>query len=72
MKSRITTRSTKLEKSYPYLGMAKDDLLILFTSRNTGTVLHPGNCTHSIGTHSSSWMETQFDPFHGSIQIDSE
>lgn len=47
-------------KKYPYIGKYNlGDSIVLFTSHETGTLLTVG-IDNTIGTHSTSWSESDF------------
>lgn len=67
MKVTIETKKTvkKIVRKYPYYGKADDEMIILFSSKETGTVISKGNCkAHSIGDHSKVWCESDFTPMN--------
>ena len=60
------------EPKYPYIGHFKDsanvEYIVLFTSKNTGTILNK-NKYWDVGHHSLNWGEVTFKPFQGSITL---
>ena len=48
---------------YPYYGMT-DYVVVLFTGKNTGTVIFQQNCSYSrgLGENRSNWNEGSFTP----------
>jgi hypothetical protein len=69
MKVIVNEKAIKKESKYPYLGISKDGLIILFAKQQYGTVINKIEGNHSIGYHSDCWIEEGFELFHGEIVL---
>lgn len=62
------------KNKYPCLLESKssdgDDVIVLFTSFNIGTVVKAG-CGYNLGRHLSSWSMELFFPYNGTVTISS-
>ena len=48
----------------------RNNLVVLFTSKNTGTVVHVGGSPQLLGTRLTYWEEKEFfKPFNGEVKI---
>lgn len=65
---KTTVYRTNKDK-YPYIGISPTNTIILFTSKNTGTVLDGGSLQWNIGHYADDWNEDKFKPFDGSITL---
>lgn len=75
MQSKITGETKVQEQEYPCLKVFRSkndndhDKIVLFTHPNVGTVVHTfGNC-HTIGEWSNEWLEFNFQPFNGTVEL---
>jgi len=68
IKSEIKT-NVKTERKYPYIGIDKDGVVILFTGPRTGTCL---KCNYGIGSYSEGWKENNCVPLNGEIILRNE
>ena len=60
-------------QEYPYIGKIAVGNVVLFSSRQTGTLLRPATlATHKVGYVSSSWAEIDFVPLNGSITLSND
>ena len=67
---KVTVNDKSKEKPcYPYLGINKIGLIVLFHYENSGTVLFRGNSGENTGRYSSSWEESKFEFFPGEIVL---
>lgn len=70
--SEVQTETKKIK--YPYVGIYISEVdqrttIVLFTSRNTGIVLHSDHSNNFVGRHSYDWAEYGFTPFVGNVKI---
>ena len=73
MKSEIVISTTPKPTNYPCLKKADDTgCIILFTCKNTGTVIHVGEGVHQLGQHSSIWLENEFTPYPNYVSISND
>jgi hypothetical protein len=54
--------------SYPYLGVFRNELVVLFIGTQTGIVVK-GNSDFHNGRYSTTWGENQFETFTGQITL---
>ena len=70
------TKNLKFDfvKPYPKLMIGvTNDCIVLFTSKNTGTVLHCGSKgTLTLGQHIQNWGSDQFVDYAGPITLENE
>jgi hypothetical protein len=64
MKSRIVKKEDK-QLEFPCL-MILDNLIVLFTEHNKGTVVGGGT---SLGHYSDEWDMDAFKPFHETVEL---
>jgi hypothetical protein len=62
----------KVKQEYPYLGISNDadgKVIVLFTSKNEGTVVYSSNDHNwNIGEYSDNWVEEScFEPYNGQV-----
>lgn len=57
---------------YPYLGIAKDGLVVLFSSVGAGMVIVTGSSTYHIGSYMKAWDDRQFEPMLGKVVLSNE
>jgi hypothetical protein len=43
---------------YPCIGRYPDNMLVLFTDKRIGTVIHQGHSSHKMGTYKDYWIAT--------------
>ena len=72
----ITVKISKKEEiknkiDYPYLGINKDGLIVLFTEERTGVVLQ-NIVNYPIGHISDDWYESSFTPFENIIALQND
>lgn len=65
------TKSEEPKRHYPFIGESSNKLIVLFTSRGTGTVIRP-NSYYGMGLHSSTWHMSEFIPFHGTVALSND
>lgn len=65
----VLHRNEKHENKYPYIGIADNDLVVLFSCKETGVCLDPGKSCHEIGYHCTLWLESEFNSIEGSITL---
>jgi hypothetical protein len=53
---------------YPCIGKYPDNMLVLFTDKCTGTVIHQGHSGHKIGTYADYWINT-WHKFNGKVTL---
>ena len=67
----IIIKNDDSEREYPFLGVSKDGSIVLFSGKGKGTSLSfartPG--PPLIGSHSDSWIMSQYIPLIGSITL---
>lgn len=74
--SKLTEQPVVTSKQYPYMGKMYDisihtTLVVLFTSRKTGTIVYSSNPHKTnIGEYSDKWNETMFEPFVGVVTLE--
>ena len=69
-----TTMTKKSIKKYPYLGHFNkegNDFVVLFVGHGLGTVVYVGLADKGqvLGKHEGSWIESEFESFHGTVTI---
>jgi hypothetical protein len=78
MKSIINESKEEPKSLYPCLKIAPNNLIVLFTGKTTGTIIHEADensltlsaCKRLIvGYHSDIWSSTDFEIFNGSITL---
>lgn len=58
------------KQDYPKLMQSKDEMIVLFTEENEGTVLHQGkDCYHELGRFSETWAMEGFKDFYGTLEL---
>lgn len=70
MKAEQSIEVTKRE--YPVLKIHSKGLIVLFTDKNTGTVVDPFKTSYSFGEHALNWNEDQFSIFHGKLVLSND
>ena len=66
---------TKVQKSeYPCLKVSRSDVsereqVVLFTDPNEGFVVYSTDLERQVGDYSKSWVEYNFEPFNGTIEL---
>lgn len=63
----IINKNKKEQENFPCLKIANNELLVLFTCSDTGTVINPGKSIHSIGYTSTGWDSSQFSLFNDEV-----
>lgn len=62
--------STERRGKYPWTGISlATGMIVIFTSKQTGTCLAPAATGQHVGHHSGGWHEEGFEPFYGEITI---
>lgn len=77
MKSIVSDKSIEKKKitTFPTIGKLIDstdgkvELVVLFYTRTTGTVLSTKNTSHKIGDYFTGWDIILFEPFEGSVTL---
>jgi hypothetical protein len=46
----------EISPEYPCIGIYPDNMLVLFTDKCTGTVIHQGHSSYKIGTYADYWI----------------
>lgn len=73
MKTTINTPLAKVAEpvKYPFIGIHKDNnRIILFTSKDTGTVLYRGGGLEHVGKTSANWaQQAYYQKYEGSITL---
>lgn len=74
MKVEIKAEEKTISKSYPYIGRHKEvsNLIVLFTSSDSGICLSVGDTGNEKGEYSEEWRESHFIPFQGTITISND
>jgi len=76
MKVIINNEDQKEKEEFPrlmqYKEDAKDKLIVLFTSKQHGTVLKPGLSEWRTGQHNIHWLIQLFEPFDGKITLEND
>lgn len=70
---KVTVKEVKKERKYPYIGIHEIHmgLIVLFSKQNKGTVLQPDK-SYSIGEYSHTWVESNFKPFEGTVELSND
>ena len=68
IKTILIARKSSEESVYPFLGITKENLVVLFREDSSGTVISPGEreC-HKIGYYSNSWFMRDFTKYYGEV-----
>lgn len=77
MKSIVSDKSIERKKitTFPSIGKLIDncegttELVVLFYTRTTGTVLSTLNTSHKVGEYFCWWDIKLFEPFEGSVTL---
>lgn len=74
MKSEIKEIQKEEKKEYPKLMKAilMDNIVVLFTDKRTGFVVHDPKNLHEVGDYSLSWNHNEFQPFDGQIILSND
>ena len=65
--------STKKEHTYPYIGISKQENIVLFTERKCGVLLAKGEKnTIPIGHYANNWTESDFEKFQGVVTLEND
>tara|TARA_R110000772_G_scaffold89822_3_gene185891 strand:- start:226 stop:441 length:216 start_codon:yes stop_codon:yes gene_type:complete len=57
------------KEKFPCLGRSDDNTIVLFTSKEKGTVLSVDFADYEIGEYSETWHWGAFEPYAGEITI---
>ena len=67
---KVTIKEPKATKEkFPCLGRSDDNTIVLFTSKDKGTVLSVCDEPYDIGYYSEEWITEGFEPYAGEIII---
>jgi hypothetical protein len=72
MKSKIIESNSSESTSYPCLKKHKvvSGLVVLFNARRAGMVVNEAkNGMHKLGEYDNIWLENNFEPFAGRIEL---
>ena len=72
MKSVVKEKQAENKAEYPCLKISTNETVVLFTSKGTGTLIHNPNGTWPIGYYSRNWIEVEFTPFSGTIELSND
>lgn len=72
MKSEVISTVSQKPKVYPYLGVASDGLVVLFSESGTGMVVVVGSSDYNIGSHMKAWSDPHFKPLIGKVILSNE
>ena len=71
MKSTLIEKNAKKEQEYPFLGVADDHTVVLFTEEAQGTVVRVGtDDVNWLGEWYTEWNMDCFTPFEGSVLLE--
>ena len=59
----------EISPEYPCIGIYPDNMLVLFTDKCTGTVIHQGHSNHKPGTHKNYWNYQKWHKFNGKVTL---
>ena len=66
---KVTIKEPTTKKEYPCLKISDDGTIVLFISKNKGTVLSVDFADYEVGHYSSGWNWEGFEPYAGEITI---
>ena len=75
MKVTISETNETKQRNYPYYGIAKNRVettVVLFDRENEGTCIHTTLLKTKVGDYFEHWIESDFVPFIGSINISND
>lgn len=75
MKVEVNEIKKQEDKEYPYLGIDTDGMIILFATRNNGTILNKGKnpCSNfNFGDFTNGIYDDSFEKFEGSITLSND
>lgn len=58
------------EVGYPCLKISSNGIIVLFISKNTGTLLEKGETKSNVGEYSTCWSEFCFKPLESPITLE--
>lgn len=58
--------------SFPYLGISRRGVVVLFTAPKTGTVLVKGDSGFNVGDERVKFDMNAFSPFRGSVTVNTD
>lgn len=61
-------KAVEQEDKYPYIGVGREGTIVLFSDKDTGTVLKTNY--YDVGFYSKEWSEVDFVPCVGSITLE--
>jgi hypothetical protein len=72
VKTTVTEATEARGKAYPYMGILPDKgIIVLFTSEDTGMVLHKGEGRWPVGDYEDGqWREEDFAVFQGTLTLE--
>lgn len=70
--AKINKKESKPKCKYPYLGIYKDELVVLFSEEKTGVVVVGDGRANKIAYYSRDWAEEVFTPLKGEIVLTNE
>lgn len=70
--SKLGGRTGVSPRKYPYLGITKDERVVLFTSAGTGTELRPHHRAGCTGDYATRWCEGKFTYMTQPIELKNE
>jgi len=62
-------KEVEQENKYPYIGIGREGTVVLFSDKDTGTVLVKTNY-YDVGFYLKEWSEEYFTPCIGSITLE--
>ena len=74
MKSKLTINPTNPVRKYPYLGVTKNNCVVLFREYKTGMVVKEGTYpSHTLGYYCNEWLEDDcFTPLVGMVELSND
>ena len=60
------------EQVYPFIGMHRNNIIVLFSSMYTGIVLKPNRESVKLGTFSNNWDMADFIPYKGKVILSND
>lgn len=69
MSIEVNIKEIELKREYPYLGIHKNNFIVLFTGDSTGFVVVTNSILYNIGEYNKFWNEDNFEIFVGEITL---
>ena len=69
---KVTTKEPTTKEEFPCLKISDDGTIVLFTTKEKGTVLSVDFAYYEVGHYSESWNWEVFEPYGGEITIEEQ